>query len=86
MLILKGLIGGLIQIALFGAFLVVPAGLVPGGTWYWTRALMFIGVYGFILEATIVALAVVAPANQVATSAIFRSSLPKSPTHTYAKR
>lgn len=63
MLILKGLIGGLFQLALFGAFLILPAGLVPGGTWYWPRALMFLGVYGFILEAAIVVLAVVAPAS-----------------------
>jgi len=33
MLIAKGLVGGLFQLALFGAFLLVPAGLVPGGTW-----------------------------------------------------
>ncbi len=63
MLIIKGLIGGLFQLALFSVFLVVPAGLLPGGTWYWQRALIFIGVYGFILEATIVVLAVVAPAS-----------------------
>ncbi len=63
MLITKGLIGGLFQLALFGAFLLVPAGLVHGGTCYWPRALLFLGVYGFILEATIVVLAVVAPAS-----------------------
>lgn len=63
MLIVKGLIGGLFQLALFGAFLIVPAGLVPGGTWCWPRALIFLGVYGFILEATIFTFAVVAPAN-----------------------
>jgi protein-S-isoprenylcysteine O-methyltransferase Ste14 len=63
MLIVQGLIGGLIQLAVFNAFLIVPAGLVPGGTWYWKRALVFIGVYGVILEATIVTLAVVAPAS-----------------------
>jgi hypothetical protein len=31
-LIMKGLIGGLFQLALFAVALVVPAGLVPGGT------------------------------------------------------
>ncbi len=63
MLIAKGLIGGLFQLALFGVFLLVPAGLVPGGTCYWPRALLFLWVYGLILEATIGVLAVVAPAS-----------------------
>ena len=63
MLILRGIFGGLIQIALFGAFLVVPAGLIPGGTWYWPRALLFLGLYGLILETTIVVLAFKAPAS-----------------------
>ncbi|MHC4597656.1 MAG: methyltransferase family protein [Planctomycetota bacterium] len=63
MLIVKGLAGGLFQLVLFGAFLLVPAGLLPGGTWCWTRGLLFLGVYGFILEATIVALAIAAPAS-----------------------
>ena len=44
MLILRGVIGGLLQVALFGSLLVVPAGLVAGGTWYWPRALLFLGV------------------------------------------
>ena len=63
MLIAKGLVGGLFQLALFGALLLVPAGLVHGGTWYWPRALLFLGVYGVILEGSIVVLAVVAPAS-----------------------
>ena len=63
MLIIKGLLGGLIQLALLAAILIVPAGLVPGGTWYWERALIFIVVYGIIVEATIVTFAVKAPAS-----------------------
>ena len=63
MLLIKGLIGGSAQLALLGVFLIVPAGLVPGGTWNWERALIFVAVYGLILEATIVTLAVVAPAR-----------------------
>ena len=62
-LIIKSLIMGLFQLLLFSALLIVPAGLVPGGTWYWQRALIFIGVYGFILETAIVTLAVVAPTS-----------------------
>ncbi len=63
MLIAKGLIGGLFQLSLFGIFLIVPAGLVPGGTWYWPRALLFLGVYGSIMAVCIVVLAVKAPAS-----------------------
>ena len=63
MLIIKGLIVGAAQLVLLGVFLIVPAGLVPGGTWKWERALIFVAVYGLILEAAIVALAVVAPAR-----------------------
>ena len=63
MLIPRRLIGGLFQVALFGSLLVVPAGLVPGGTWYWPRALLFLGVYGCVLVLSIVALAIKAPAS-----------------------
>ena len=63
MLIIRGLLGGLFQVALLGALLIVPAGLIPGGTWYWARALIFLGAYGVILEMTIVVFAVKAPAS-----------------------
>ena len=63
MLILRGLIGGLFQVSLFGSLLIVPAGLIPGGTWYWPRALLFLGVYGCVLVIFIVALAIKAPAS-----------------------
>lgn len=62
-LIIKGLIGGLIQLALFSVAFIIPAGLVPEGTWYWDRALIFLVVYGVILTITILTLAVKAPAN-----------------------
>ena len=65
-LIMKGLIGGLVQVALFGVALLVPAGLVPGGTWYWPRGLIFLGLYGFVLESSVVTLALVAPASLAA--------------------
>jgi protein-S-isoprenylcysteine O-methyltransferase Ste14 len=44
----------------------VPAGLVSGGTWYWPRALMFLGLYGVLLETSVVTLALVAPASLAA--------------------
>jgi len=63
MLIIKGLVGGLFQLALFGTFFIVPAGLLPGGTWHWERALIFLAVYGAITAAAIVVLAIKAPAS-----------------------
>ena len=62
-MLIKGLLGGLFQVAILGAFLIVPAGLVPGGTWLWERALIFLAVYGVILEIVIVVFAVKAPAS-----------------------
>ncbi len=61
MLILKGLVGGLFQVVLLGGLLVVPAGLMPRGTWYWDRALIFLGVYGVVVMGSIVALGVLVP-------------------------
>jgi len=58
MLIVKGLIGGFFQIALFAALLLIPA-----GTWHWPRAIAFLVLYGLILLASIVALARLAPAS-----------------------
>jgi protein-S-isoprenylcysteine O-methyltransferase Ste14 len=65
-LIMKGLIGGLLQLALFAVALLVPAGLVPGGTWYWPRGLIFLGLYGLVLETSVVILALAAPASLAA--------------------
>ena len=63
MLIARGLLGGLFRLAVLGAVLLVPAGLVPGGTWYWPRAFVFLGLYAVVLAASIVVLAVGAPAS-----------------------
>jgi protein-S-isoprenylcysteine O-methyltransferase Ste14 len=65
-LIAKGLIGGLVQLALYALALLVPARLVPGGTWHWPRALVFLAVYGIGLEASVIAGAVLAPASLAA--------------------
>ncbi len=65
-LIIRGLIGGLFQLALYAVALLVPAGLVSGGTWYWPRALIFLGLYGIGLAALVVTLTVVAPASLAA--------------------
>ena len=81
MLILKGLVGGLFQVVLFGGLLVLPAGLMPGGTWYWDRALIFLGVYGVIMVGGIVALGVLAPDSLAA-----RTSAPDSKAQPMADR
>ncbi len=65
-LILRGLIGGLFQFTLFAAAIIVPAGLIPGGTWHWPRALIFVALYGVVLEVSIVVLALTAPASLAA--------------------
>lgn len=56
MLVLRGLIGGLIQLAVLAALL-----LIPTGTWYWPRAIQFLVVYGLVNSVSIVALARLAP-------------------------
>ncbi len=78
---MKGLIGGLLQLALFAVALVVPAGLVQGGTWYWPRGLIFLGLFGLVLEASVVILALAAPASLAA-----RLRAPASKTQPVADR
>jgi protein-S-isoprenylcysteine O-methyltransferase Ste14 len=58
MLVLRGLIGGLFQVAVFAALLLGPA-----GTWHWSRAIHFLVVYGLVNSVSIVALARLAPAS-----------------------
>jgi protein-S-isoprenylcysteine O-methyltransferase Ste14 len=58
MLVLRGLIGGLIQLALFAAMLLIPA-----GTWHWPRAIYFLVAFGLVNSVSIVALARLAPAS-----------------------
>jgi len=58
MLILRGLIGGLLQIATLAAPLLLAA-----GTWHWPRAIQFLVVYGLVNSVSIVALARLAPAS-----------------------
>jgi protein-S-isoprenylcysteine O-methyltransferase Ste14 len=58
MLLIRGLIGGLAQLTVLGALLLIPA-----GTWHWPRAIQFLVVYGFVNQVAIVALARLAPAS-----------------------
>jgi protein-S-isoprenylcysteine O-methyltransferase Ste14 len=65
MLVLRGLIGGLLQLVVLAAVMLIPA-----GTWYWPRAIHFLLVYGLVNSVSIVALARLAPASLEARLAI----------------
>ena len=56
MLLIKGLIGATLQIAFFGALLLIPA-----GSWQWTEANQFLYCYGFLTLVSTVFLAIKAP-------------------------
>lgn len=57
-LILRGFIIGSLQLTIFAALLLIPA-----GTWYWPRAILFLVGYGLLLSTSIVVLARLAPAS-----------------------
>ncbi len=63
MTILRGAWSGLRMVALFAALLLIPAGLVPGGTWVWTRGLWFVGGLAVMHVGGDVLLAVYRPAS-----------------------
>jgi len=56
MFLIKGLIGAILQIAFFGALLLIPA-----GTWQWTEANQFLYCFGFLTLVSTVFLAIKAP-------------------------
>ncbi len=58
MLILRGLVGGLFQVAILAALLLIPA-----GTWRWPRALAFLAGYAVVLSISIVVLAIRSPGS-----------------------
>lgn len=58
MLLIRGLLGALFQIALLAVLLFLPA-----GTWNWPRAILFLMVYGLLLLVSTVVLARLAPAS-----------------------
>lgn len=58
MLIVRGLIGSALQLALFASLLLIPA-----GTWNWPRAIQFIVAYAIVLFVAVVWLGAVAPAS-----------------------
>ncbi len=60
MLIIRGILGGIFQLAIIGSMLIVPAGLASG-EWGWSRGWQFVVCYGFVMLAVIIAMAVFAP-------------------------
>ena len=58
MLILKSLLGVCFQMAVFAVSLMLPA-----GTWYWPRALAFLGAYGAICIIAVLAMGRWSPAS-----------------------
>jgi len=56
MLMFRGILGGLGQVVIFGALLLIPA-----GTWQWPRAIQFLVAYALVVTASTVWLAVSAP-------------------------
>lgn len=63
MSIIKGLLGGLMQIMIVAIFLILPAGLLPGGSWLWWQAIILIAAYGVVLEVTIIIMFIKVPAS-----------------------
>jgi protein-S-isoprenylcysteine O-methyltransferase Ste14 len=60
-LLLRGILGGAVQLALFAALILVPAGLLPEGTWSWERGQLYVVGYGIVMFTAVVTLALVAP-------------------------
>jgi protein-S-isoprenylcysteine O-methyltransferase Ste14 len=60
---LKGLRSALGFLIPTAALLLVPAGLMPGGTWAWTQGLVFLGVLSTVVIGAQMAMAVLRPAS-----------------------
>ena len=60
MLIIRGMLGGLFQLTIIAALLIVPAGLAVG-EWGWLRGWQLIGCYGAAMFASTIAMAIWAP-------------------------
>lgn len=60
-LLIKGILGALSQVLIFAILLLVPAGLVPEGTWIWKRGIQFLFLYGFLVLTSVFVLFYLAP-------------------------
>ena len=54
---------GLMGVPILGALLLIPAGLVPGGTWLWPRGLAFVAAYVVVNTVGNLVLAIWRPAH-----------------------
>ena len=76
MLIIKALIGSALQVALFAAFLLIPA-----GTWEWPRAIQFLAAYWIAISLASIFLAIFRPDSLEA-----RLEVPVSKTQPFSDR
>lgn len=53
----------LMSVPILGMLLLAPAGLIPGGTWFWPRGLAFIAAYAAVKSLGNLALAIWRPAH-----------------------
>jgi protein-S-isoprenylcysteine O-methyltransferase Ste14 len=60
---LKGLRSALTFLVPTAVLLLVPAGLLPGGTWTWTAGLIFMGLLSVVVIGAQMAMAVLRPAS-----------------------
>jgi protein-S-isoprenylcysteine O-methyltransferase Ste14 len=73
MLVLKALRRALTSVAVTAALILIPAGLLPHGTWFWPQALWLIAILAAVMIAANVALAVWRPASfEVRTQGLVR--------------
>lgn len=63
MLVKKGLIASVLESLVFGVILLIPAGALPGGTWFWLRAILFCIAYLITSVIVVFCLESAAPAG-----------------------
>lgn len=63
LLLLKAIVGCLLNVAMYAAFLLIPASWNAGKIVYWPRAFVFLIVYGLILEWMMIVMAIRNPAS-----------------------
>ncbi len=63
MLMAKAIIASLVESMVFAALLIIPAGLLPHGTWVWWRAIIFSSVYCIVTILAVIYMKSAAPAG-----------------------
>ena len=71
---------GLMGVPILSALLLIPAGLVPGGTWFWPHGLAFVAAYVAVNTLGNLALAVWRPAHfEVRQQSVVAAQISSSP-------